>query len=417
MLKIDYLRANDFMKRLYLLLFMWSMLFSNPLAAQNSATLSKDATIFLLTIYPGDELYSTFGHTAIRIIDDTLGLDRIYNYGTFDFEEPGFYIKFCRGKLDYFLSAYRYKWAESVYTLEKRPIISQRLNLTPEMKNRIFQFLEWNRQPENRGYRYDFFFDNCATRILDAFEKTFPAEVNWHLKDRQLTFRNYIDQYLTGHPFSDYGIDLALGAKTDRIASPRETAFLPDYLYDAFASAQVNINGEIQPLVAETDTLLWFDEANERSYSFPWANIILWAVFLLAILITFREFKSNKNAEKRSWLDIFLFGYAGFVGMLIMFLWFGTDHTTTPNNWNLLWAWPLHIVISVLLLFRKKPAWLTAYLAICTGVLMITLLGWAFWPQRLHTATIAMVLTLAVRGGWFVYKVRFHKKPHQLPAK
>ena len=98
----------------------------------------------MLTVWPGDELYSTFGHNAIRIIDPQLGLDRIYNYGTFNFDESGFYIKFCRGKLDYYLGAYHYKWAESDYIMEKRPTISQQLNLTPEMRMAVFRFLEWN---------------------------------------------------------------------------------------------------------------------------------------------------------------------------------------------------------------------------------------------------------------------------------
>lgn len=394
------------LKKVYITFTAVLLSFSGAIA-QQLPTLSKNATVNLLTVWPGDELYSTFGHNAIRIIDPPLGLDRIYNYGTFNFDEPGFYIKFCRGKLDYYLGAYHYKWAESDYIMEKRPTISQKLNFTPEMRNAMFRFLEWNLLPENAGYRYDFFFDNCATRIIDALDATFPDKIDWHLKDRQLTFRNYIDQYLTGHPFSDYGIDLALGAKTDRIATPRETTFLPDYLAEAFASAEIIIDGTPQPLVAQTDTLLWFDEALDRKNSIPWADIILWGVFLLTAFLTFREIKSQTADDKsRSWLDISLFGYAGLVGWLIMFLWFGTDHQTTPQNWNLLWAWPTHLVISFMLLFRARPKWLNGYFLAAAALLALTLAGWAFWPQRLHSATFAFVLTLLLRTVWWVFRSR-----------
>ncbi len=108
-----------------------------------------------------------------------------------------------------------------------RPSRARAGNLTPEMRNTGIALCNGICSRKVAGYRYDFFFDNCATRILDAFDTIFPEKVDWHLKQRNLTFRNYIDQYLTGHPFSDYGIDLALGAKTDRIATPRGNNFLP----------------------------------------------------------------------------------------------------------------------------------------------------------------------------------------------
>lgn len=402
-------------KRLFLSSLL-SLVLALPAGAQTGMTLSENARVSLLTIYPGNELYSTFGHSAIRIVDPAVKLDRIYNYGTFSFDEPGFYIKFCRGKLDYQLAAYSYNWAEAEYTQDQRPIIEQKLRLTPAMRQAVFQFLEWNHLPENRRYRYDFFFDNCATRIRDVFENTLGDSLALYYDDsRQMTFRDYIDLYLVNLPISDYGIDLGLGAKTDRRATAREALFLPDYLYEAFAGATITVGGETLPLVSATDTLLWFEgrQTPPARDTLPWADIILWGVLGVSAVITVHAFRGNGNTGARSsrdstllnrWLDYPLFGLTGLVGWLIVFLWFFTDHTSTPNNWNILWAWPSHLFIFLAPSLLKRHPGGRIYFAVCAGVMLLTLLGWPLWPQRLNTATIPLVLALGVRSGWIFWE-------------
>ena len=369
--------------------------------AQPALSISDSAEIMLLTIYPGNELYSTFGHSAIRVLDKSQRMDRIYNYGTFSFAEPGFYLKFTRGQLDYILSAYPYKYAHQMYVDEKRPIIAQVLNLSPEMKQVVFKFLEWNYLPENRRYRYDFFFDNCATRIRDIFENTLKDSIHlYYNNEREFTFRNYIDIYLVNHPFSDYGIDLSLGEETDRIATGREALFLPDYLFESFAGSSIRHNGIMEPLVARTDTLLWFDGAKNPpvATAFPWAGIIIWTIFLLALFVTWQEFQDKQQMAK--WLDRFLFSLAGFIGLLVVFLWFFTDHKVTPDNWNLAWAWPTHLIFLIPSILKKIPK---HYFAAYTGMVLVVLLGWGFLPQSLHTATIPMLLSLGLRSGMHFY--------------
>jgi len=377
---------------------------AQTILAQRPGRLSEQAVISLLTISPGTELYTTFGHSAFRVVDPAINLDRIYNYGTFDFDEPGFYLKFCQGKLDYKLSAYRYIWAQNMYIEEERAIIEQRLNLTPEMRDFMFEFLEWNHLPQNRYYHYDFFFDNCATRIRDVFERTLGDDVQLFFNEnRRLTFRQYIDQYLKALPFSDYGIDLALGAKTDRVATAREALFLPDYLFESIAGGKIRIDGQWQPLVAQTDTLHFPPRAANPETSLPWMNIILWIIFLITMFLTFRQFQSGK--ERRTpvrWLDYLLFGVTGLIGVIIALLWFATEHSTTVDNWNLLWAWPPNLFIAGLLPFFRKFRWLKGYFAVYAGFLVITLAGWAFWPQDLHEANIPLILALGLRGGWLM---------------
>ncbi len=380
-----------------------SLLLISPLLSQTLPdTLSPAAEVSLITVYPGNELYSTFGHSAIRIQDYPQRLDRIYNYGTFDFDEPGFYIKFCRGKLDYKLAAYSYRFAQMIYEDERRPIISQTLDLSAAMKQNIYQFLEWNYLPENRGYRYDFFFDNCATRIRDVFENTLKDSLQLFYNDtRQLTFRNYIDIYLVNQPFSDYGIDLALGAKTDRIADPKEVLFLPDYLFESFAGARISHSGSERPLVSSTDTLFWIDGAQNPPLpaAFPWVHLITWSLFLIVLAKTIVDWRANKTASAfRRAIDYPLFGLAGLVGLLIVFLWFFTDHQTTPNNWNIAWAWPMHLLVFLPGLFKSPPKWTQVYLTLAAGVVLVLVIAWLWIPQKLHSATLPLALALMIRS-------------------
>ncbi len=385
-------------KRFFFLPFAF-FFFPFVIAAQPHA-LTDSATISLITVSPGNELYTTFGHSAFRVVDKSQNLDRIYNYGTFNFDEPGFYLNFCRGKLDYLLSAYRYKWAEETYIDEQRSIFQQQLNVTPEMRDYLFQFLEWNHLPENRRYRYDFFFDNCATRIRDVFERTLGDDVRlYENPDRHMTFREYIDLYLTGLPFSDYGIDLALGAKTDNPASAHEAMFLPDYLFEAVENGEIRVNGEWQPLVAQFDTLFWTEISEQPKTALPWMTIILWLVFAFAGWATFRAYQ-EKQSPKISRIDYGLFALNGLMGLVMLLLWFATDHTTTVNNWNLIWAWPTNLIVAGLFFVPNMREQLRVYFMVFAGVLVLSLAGWAFLPQDLHEANIPFILALVLRCWW-----------------
>ena len=263
-----------------ILFFFIILLQLNPLHAFYPDSLSADAEVSLLTISPGDELYMGFGHSAVRVVDPQNRLDRIYNYGTFSFDEPGFYIKFCRGQLDYQLSAYDYKYAYLMYTREERSMKEQVFRMTPQMKQAVYEALETNHLKENRRYRYDFFFDNCATRIRDIFESALGESFTiYESNDRDLTFRNYIDQYLVPMQWADFGIDLVLGAKTDYPASAREAMFLPDYLFEGFDKATIKIDGQNQQFVKEHKQILTYPEKEMPGVNTPY--LYLWQLFLM----------------------------------------------------------------------------------------------------------------------------------------
>ena len=199
--------------------------------------------ISILTCSPGEELYSTFGHSAIRVTDSVSHNDIVYNYGTFNFDEPGFYTKFVRGKLSFYLSTDDFNSFIEEYIEEKRDITEQVLNLTCAEKYNIVMLLQANMMAENRTYKYDFTFDNCTTRLRDLIEKCADTSIHFgNVLSSKKTFRDFIYEYLNKNDkqWSKLGIDILLGRRLDVVMKPREVMFLPEYLLKAFDSSTID---------------------------------------------------------------------------------------------------------------------------------------------------------------------------------
>lgn len=371
------------------ILLVFIILFSLKTTAENPPTLSKDARISLLTCSPGVELYSLFGHSAMRVKDPQKNIDVVFNYGTFSFNED-FYFNFAMGRLNYSLSVSSMKGFLRSYEMEDRGVIEQVLNLDSASKQKVFNFLDWNNEPQNREYLYDFFYDNCSSRLRDVLESSLGKE-RIAFQDLQEegkpSFRQIIDEYLIYHPWGDFGIDLGLGLPCDKSPSSRELMFLPYNLMDAFDAAAL----DEKPLVAEKKTLL---ETSGLTYAFSFFDPIplFWILFgVIAILsaIGYRKKRIFKG------IDVAFFILIGPVGALVFFLWFITDHTATINNLNMLWAWPTHLLAIPFLFFpaARKFYW-TAY----GIVLVLTLIAFPFLPQTLHYAVIPLILSGIVRA-------------------
>jgi hypothetical protein len=358
--------------------------------------LSPAAEVSLLTMMPGDEVYALFGHTAYRVTDPALGLDRTYNYGTFDFDQPFFIARFARGLLDYQLSVSSFEQTLAQYRYLGRPIIEQRLDLPPDAKQDLFRFLETNYLPENRAYRYDFFFDNCSTRPRDALERALGERLDYGgYRPAGESFRDLLQPYLEAQPLTDFGIDLGLGAPTDRDATRREAMFLPLELLRAFDAA--TLDG--RPLVAATDTLFWVPGAGMPEEDLDWPTLVGWLLFALGAGLTLaaRVGKASERAVRR--FDVALFGIVGLAGLIIAWLWLGTEHAVTGPNANLLWAWPTHLVAAVALARRNHGGGMRVYWGITAITAAATVLLWAFLPQALHAAVLPLALVLALRAG------------------
>lgn len=356
--------------------------------------LSDEAEISLLTMLPGREVYSLFGHTAFRVRDPALGLDRTYNYGTFDFDQPGFVLRFARGQLLYQLAVASFERTLVEYQYLERPIIEQRLDLPADVEQDLFRFLETNFLPENRAYRYDFLFDNCSTRPRDALELALAQRLSYgEYAPPAATFRDLLQPYLEADPLLDLGIDLGLGAPVDREATPREAMFLPLELMRAFDAA--TLDG--RPLVASTDTLFWVPGAGMPEEAFDWPLLLGWLLFVGGAALTLRAGRGPSRALRR--FDAVLFGAIGLAGLVLAFLWFGTDHTVTRPNWNLLWAWPTHLFIAFIVGRQNRPGWLRVYGGMAGAAALAAVLLAPVLPQAFHPAAFPLALLLALRGG------------------
>ncbi|MER3470048.1 MAG: hypothetical protein C4330_01625 [Chitinophagaceae bacterium] len=378
------------MKKLLLLLSFFFLLFclSKPSLAQNACTLR----ISLLTCAAGDELYSTFGHTAVRVSDTASGIDYVYNYGTFEFG-PDFYTKFIRGKLLYFLSVENFSDFLYEYRMESRSVQEQVLNLDCAEKQKLLTALQTNAQPQNRYYRYDFLFDNCTTRAKDIIAQNTAAPVVYQniLPQHKLTFRDLIHQSLdAGHQYwSKLGIDMLLGAKIDKQVTNEQAMFLPHYLLKGLDSAH---KGR-QPLVAQKQTILQIPSPLNKVSIFQPAVLFALLLLLVVAAATFQWRWSNGFLRVFDFLFFFLLGIAG---ISMLFMWFGTDHTVCSTNYNLAWALPTNLVAAFFI--GSEKSWVRNYFAIVFWITLLLLAAWFFLPQQMNEALLPVVAMLAYRS-------------------
>ena len=336
---------------------------------------------------PGREVYSLFGHTALRIRDPRTGTDRIYNYGTFDFRQPYFVARFARGLLDYQLSVQRLDLMLAEYRREERAVFEQHLALPPATVQRLFEQLETNYLPVNRSYRYDFLFDNCSTRPRDAVERALGHRLDYGAyRPPGLAFRDLLQPYLEADPLLDLGIDLALGMPVDRAASPREAMFLPVELMQAFDAA--SLDGH--PLVARTDTLVAAPAPLLPRPAPDWPTVLAWLGLAAGLVLTLWP-----RPRLRLRFDRLLLGAVGLAGLVVLLLWVATEHRTTGPNLNVLWAWPTHLAAAF---FAGRDArWARAYFGAAAAVTFLTLVAAPVLPQALHPAVFPLGLLLVLR--------------------
>lgn len=378
-----------FRHSIFLLLFLIT---SFSLFAQKDSIQNRGIQVSLLTCGAGDEIYSVFGHTAVRIVDSNSGTDIVYNYGTFDGYDDNFEINFMRGKLKYYISEETFEDFISMYQMEGRWVEEQILHTSEQEKKQIQDYLLINMQPENRAYKYDFFFDNCATRIRDIFTQTHGQAFKYPnvLPDgKSLTFRTLINRYLAKNPWERFGINILLGSKIDQKMTNAQIMFLPDYLQDGIEGATLNgkqfaerknrIINETKG-VQESDFTIW---------------IVLIGLLLLTVL---GHYTPQLRLLGVIMTNLILFT-TGILGLLILTMWFATDHQTCANNFNILWALPTNLFF----IFRKKQ-YKYAMIAIIL-ILISLLLHIVSIQQMLLPEMIPLLLMLLIIFG-NIYKTQ-----------
>lgn len=370
-------------------------------------TLAKDAEISIITIGPGKQLYDSFGHNAIRVSDPSNGKDLAFNYGTFDFNTPNFYIKFGQGKLPYALSVSTYDGFLRNYIAEKRWIKQQKLDLTYGEKIAIFEFLLNNAQPSNREYQYDFFLDNCATRIRDVLAVNLGSKLSYQEKQYApflYSFRELIQQRLHWNSWGSLGIDIALGAVIDRTANPWEHQFLPDYVFESLKSATITRNNKTSALIKKETTI---NNPGPRARNTAFLLSPFFVFLVIALGIVYRTLRDSKQQKRSRWLDTVLFFVTGIVGVLLLVLWLATDHTATINNYNILWAFPVNLIFCTLLSKKTPKKWLSRYLSFLIILLILLVVHWCTGVQVFAGALLPLLIALFIR---YVYVIRYLKK-------
>ncbi len=348
--------------------------------------LSKEAEISILTCSPGAQLYSLFGHTAIRVSDPSQRFDYVFNFGTFDFETQGFYLKYAQGLLLYQLAVTSYPHFLSSYQEENRSVYSQTLKLDSLEKQTLFDLLLENYRPENRSYLYNFLFDNCTTRSRDIVQKSLPLPINWHLANTDKNFWNLLDEYLRVSPWVKWGIHTILGQPGTRKATTFEYMFLPDYLMYGLDSA--TYNGK--PLVEKTEILY---QAPPLRVNTPW-YLSPWFIFSLGVLLLILLLQNQKNLMLLNTVSCLFFLFTGIVGVLIVFLGFFTEHPITAPNWNILWANPLNLIVVCFIFFRQLPRIVRGYLTLYILLLTIAIPVWFLAQPAVPLASLPFILMM-----------------------
>ena len=359
-----------------------------------SAQLSQGAKISLLTCAAGDEIYSYFGHSAIRINDPESGIDYVFNYGAFSYDSPNFIWRFVKGETYYMLAGQRMASFMESYHEEQRSVYEQVLNISQSEKQSLFDALIENAKKENCVYLYRHFSDNCSTRVRDQFEKCANHSLQYDtLSDSKLSYRDLVDQYVPTNSWNGFGIKLALGIGADKITTYSQKMFLPDYLMNSMASAKIVRDGVEAAFVSPRTTLF---EAKPIATGFSMTSpaIVVNAFFLFVALFTFIEYRRKKRFI---WLDFIVFFSVGFAGLLLSFLCFYSILEATGWNLNLIWAVPTHFIFAFVWLIPSLRPRLEWYLKFTAGIVLLFLISLLLLPQTFHWLVVPLCLTLLLR--------------------
>ena len=338
-----------------------------------------------------------FGHTAVRVVDSELGIDHSYNYGTFDYGDPLFVPHFIQGNLNYFLSVVSFPAAIRHYSrVENRTVIEQRLDLSQSEKQSLLRYLALNALPENREYRYDFLYDNCSTRVLDALDSVLVLQLPDGIPDH--SFREMLNPYLQKRRAVKAGIDLSFGSEVDQLPSRRQQSFLPDALMDLLDNTVVESDGITRPLVARKDTLFTAVAPESRT---PWLFIAGWLLVGIQLVLTILRPRGSLL------LDLIVFAVVGLAGCLLVYMWFGTRHTVTAWNINLLWAAPTHLLYAI---YRARSSSTNAvhryYPLLAFIAISIYLLGSGFGPFFSIDTLPLVLITTASAARFYINSKR-----------
>ncbi len=390
-IKISYVyKKRIYMKRTFLLITVLLLLSISRIIAQSG----NDTLVYLLTCGAGTETYSIYGHSALRVVIPASRLDKVYNWGVFDFDTPNFAWKFAKGRLDYMVAEESMQGFLQVYFSENRYVQCQKLNISPAETAKLIAMLRENLRPENIKYRYDFFYDDCSTRIRDLIENVVGDKLLYPPDEggKSPTFRMMVGKYQDNVPWLNLGIDLLMGITSDREASFRDRMFLPIDMQMELSETVVNRDGKMVPLLQNPDLILDFDPPSMKQTLLTLPAFVFTAILILVLIFT-AMVKKNYLIK---WFDIFIYTIFSVLAGLMIFFNFFTDHQQMRMNLNILWLNPVIIISLVLIIFNKNGTiWFRLLFYILAAFLAIHIL----LPQSFNIAILPLVLILLIRSS------------------
>ncbi|UQD56172.1 DUF4105 domain-containing protein [Flavobacterium sp. K5-23] len=315
-------------------------------------TLSKNARVSVLTCGTGNESYSLFGHTAIRISDSDNNIDAVYNYGAFDFNTPNFVLKFTKGDLQYYAVVHSYSNFISEYTYEKRSVYEQELNISEDQKQTLFDNLNISLASGESHYTYKFIDKNCTSMVVDIINKTLQSKVIVKKVDTDKTYRSILSPYFDNHFYEKLGTSIIFGKKVDGYGTE---IFLPFELLESLKRVQYNN----LPLAAESKTIIEFDKIIPASW---WNNCYTYLIFLVVIVLL------NNKKVNASYLFIM-----GLLGVFFVFVGFYSFHKELALNYNVLLFNPSLLAL-LYFYFTKNKKWIYRFSLINILSLVVYLL-------------------------------------------
>ena len=385
------------------LLIVCILLFFSRLDAQQ-VTIGDSAVVSLITCSPGEEVYSKFGHTAIRVKDKVNNVDVVFNYGIFSFETEHFYYKFIKGETDYQLGIYDTNFFLPEYAERNSMVWEQVLNLTSaEKKNLVATLLE-NYEPQNRIYRYNFVFDNCSTRPRDKITSSVDGYIRYHQTSEPTTFRRWVGDYVGTDTWLKFGIDLIFGIDADAVASQKESQFLPEVLMSDFQEAEiVTLDGKSRKLVEKSATVLVDKKHVETTTSIfdfllkPLAVSLF--LLILGVLITLLDIKYKKHNKIFDSIILFITGIAGVIAFYLMVF---STHPLVASNLNILWINPLNMIVAFLIWIKPLRKILFVCGILNLGLLAATLITFSLSIQSFNLAAFPIIVLLMLRSSHWV---------------
>tara|TARA_B100000959_G_scaffold10781_1_gene10849 strand:+ start:2357 stop:3565 length:1209 start_codon:yes stop_codon:yes gene_type:complete len=392
---------NAMLKKILLILLS---IFILEIYAQENIKEIDQYEISIITIGPGNSLSDAFGHSGIRVIDRVNNYDIVFNYGVYDYNAPNFYGNFVKGRPIYSLGLNNYENFYKNYVNQSRQIIEQKLNLSEYKKRVLVNKLITNSKEENKNYDYNYFESNCSTKIGDIFNKLLEEEIkNEGLNLDEInsnSYRKLVYQHIVPNSWGALGIDVCLGAVIDKNITDNDELFLPYNLklyFDKLGNSNIK-NGDF----VET-SILFGEYIGYKETSFSPLYVLL-VISLIIVGVTFLDYL---RITRSVFLDIIILLVTGLVGLLLVYLWFFSNHIASAWNYNLLWAIPFNLILLFQLLKKKPNRWIISYLKINVLMLLLMSLHWIVGIQVFNISLISLILALLIR---YLYLIKYLSK-------